>query len=405
MGTLRTLNHLSPQGKRVLLRADLNVPVRDGQVTDTTRIDRLLPTIDELARKGARVIVLSHFDRPKGKVVPHMSLGPIAEIISAHLKRDVHFVPNCIGPEVEQAVARLKDTEVLLLENTRFHEGEEANDPEFSAMLAKLGDVYVNDAFSAAHRAHASTEGVARHLPSFAGRLMEAELSALSTALENPDRPVGALIGGAKISTKLDLIGNLLEKVDVLFIGGAMADTFLAAQGIAIGKSLQEADMHETARDILAKARENNCEVVLPIDVVVAEKFEKNALSSVCKTGDIPDDKMVLDAGPETISLITSKLKDLKTLVWNGPLGAFEIAPFDKATVAVAQEAAALTKSGKLKTIAGGGDTVSALRHAGVVHDMTYVSTAGGAFLEWLEGKLLPGITILTDAAQHVIPL
>jgi len=405
MGTLRTLNHLSPEGKRVLLRADLNVPVRDGQVTDTTRIDRLLPTIDELARKGARVIVLSHFDRPKGKVVPHMSLGPIAEIISARLKRDVHFVPNCIGPEVEQAVARLKDTEVLLLENTRFYEGEEANDPEFSAMLARLGDVYVNDAFSAAHRAHASTEGVARHLPSFAGRLMEAELSALSTALENPDRPVGALIGGAKISTKLDLIGNLLEKVDVLFIGGAMANTFLAAQGVAIGKSLQEADMHETARDILTKARENNCEVVLPVDVVIAEKFEKNAPSSVCKTSDIPGDKMVLDAGPETISLITAKLKDLKTLVWNGPLGAFEIAPFDKATVAVAQEAAALTKSGELKTIAGGGDTVSALRHAGVVHDMTYVSTAGGAFLEWLEGKLLPGITILTDAAQHVIPL
>lgn len=405
MGTFRTLNQLSPEGKRVLLRADLNVPVRDGKVTDTTRIDRLLPTIDELARKGARVIVLSHFDRPKGKVVPHMSLGPIAEIISARLKRDVHFVPNCIGPEVELAVAKLKDTEVLLLENTRFHEGEEANDPDFSAMLAKLGDVYVNDAFSAAHRAHASTEGVARHLPSFAGRLMEAELSALSAALENPDRPVGALIGGAKISTKLDLIGNLLEKVDILFIGGAMANTFLAAQGVAIGKSLQEADMHETARDILAKAKGNNCEVILPVDVVVATKFEKNAPSSICKIDGIRDDQMVLDAGPETVGAIQAKLRDLKTLVWNGPLGAFEITPFDQATVAVAQEAASLTKSGKLKTIAGGGDTVSALRHAGVVHDMTYVSTAGGAFLEWLEGKLLPGITILTDAAQHVIPL
>ena len=405
MPAFRTLDDLSPLGKRVLLRADLNVPVRDGAITDTTRIDRVIPTICELAGKGARVIVLSHFDRPKGRVVPSMSLAPVAEMLEAKVQHPVRFVHDCIGPEAEQAVASMKDGDVLVLENTRFHGGEEANDAEFTKMLAGLGDFYVNDAFSAAHRAHASTEGLARFLPSFAGRLMEAELNALSAALEKPDRPVGAIVGGAKISTKLDLIGNILGKVDTLFIVGAMANTFLAAEGIAVGKSLQEADMHETARRIVVEAREKGCEIVLPVDAVVAREFKAGAPSEVCLIGEVPADAMILDAGPRTVELIIERLGQLRTLVWNGPLGAFEIEPFDTATVEVARGAAALTEQGKLKTIAGGGDTVSALRHAGVADKMSYVSTAGGAFLEWLEGKLLPGISVLTDAAQHAAPL
>ncbi|AQS86911.1 phosphoglycerate kinase [Neoasaia chiangmaiensis NBRC 101099] len=405
MPAFRTLDHLSPAGKRVLLRADLNVPVRDGRITDTTRIDRVIPTIIELADKGAQVIVLSHFDRPKGQVVPHMSLAPIAEMLESKVQHRVYFQNSCIGPEAESAVDRLRDGEVLVLENTRFHAGEEANDAEFTAMLARHGDFFVNDAFSAAHRAHASTEGLARHMPSFAGRLMEAELNALSAALELPDRPVGALIGGAKVSTKLDLIGNVLGKVDTVFIGGAMANTFLAAEGISVGKSLQEADMHETARRIVVEAREKGCEIILPVDAVIAREFRENAPSEVCLIGEVPPDAMILDAGPRTVELIEARLTQLKTLVWNGPLGAFEIPPFDAATVAVAKAAASLTQEGKLKTIAGGGDTVSALRHAGVADRMSYVSTAGGAFLEWLEGKILPGIAVLTDAAQHVAPL
>ncbi|GBQ09494.1 phosphoglycerate kinase [Swaminathania salitolerans] len=405
MTSFKTLDDLSPEGKRVLLRADLNVPVREGAITDTTRIDRVIPTICELADKGARVIVLSHFDRPKGQVVPSMSLAPVAEMLESKIQHKVHFVPECVGPKAEEAVASLKDGEVLVLENTRFHAGEEKNDAAFTAMMARLGDYYVNDAFSAAHRAHASTEGLARHLPSFAGRLMEAELNALSAALEKPERPVGALIGGAKISTKLDLIGNVIGKVDVLFIGGAMANTFLAAQGVAVGTSLQEAEMHDTARKILDQARAGGCEIVLPVDAVIAREFRAGAPSEVVAIDRVPDDAMILDAGPETVALIESKLETLRTLVWNGPLGAFEIAPFDAATVAVARKAAALTDEGKLKTIAGGGDTVSALRHAGVADRMTYVSTAGGAFLEWLEGKLLPGIAVLTDAARHVFPV
>ncbi|GBR11181.1 phosphoglycerate kinase [Gluconobacter frateurii] len=398
----RTLDNLEARGKRVLVRADLNVPMHDGVITDATRIERVAPTISELAGKGARVVVLSHFDRPKGKVVPSMSLHPIAEKLGEVLGKPVAFVPECVGPTVEAAVAALKDGDVLVLENTRFHAGEEANDPAFAKALAENGDIFVNDAFSAAHRAHASTEGVAHDLPSFAGRLMQAELSALSAALENPERPVGAIIGGSKISTKLDLIGNVIEKVDTLFITGAMANTFLAAEGIAVGKSLQEADMHETARKIAHLAQEKGCEIVLPVDAVVAREFKAGAESSVCLIGEVPADAMILDAGPRTVELINERLATLKTLVWNGPLGAFEIEPFDRATVAVAQEAARLTQAGKLRTVAGGGDTVSALRHAGVASEMSYVSTAGGAFLEWLEGKILPGIEVLRTTGQQL---
>ena len=405
MASFRTLDDLSPEGKRVLLRVDLNVPVHEDAIMDTTRIDRVIPTICELADKGARVIILSHFGRPKGQAVPSMSLAPVAELLESKVQHRVYFVPDCVGPKAEEAVANLKDGEVCVLENTRFYAGEEKNDPAFTEMLARLGDVYVNDAFSAAHRAHASTEGLAHHMPSFAGRLMEAELNALNAALELPERPVGALIGGAKISTKLDLIGNVLGKVDVLFIGGAMANTFLAAQGVAVGKSLQEADMHETARKIMAQAKNGKCEIILPVDAVIAREFREGAPSEVCDINAVPADAMILDAGPKTVALIEAKLEQLKTLVWNGPLGAFEIKPFDAATVAVARKAAALTQAGKLKTIAGGGDTVSALRHAGVVDEMTYVSTAGGAFLEWLEGKLLPGIAVLNDAARNVFPI
>jgi len=398
----RTLDNLEARGKRVLVRADLNVPMHDGVITDATRIERVAPTISELAGKGARVVVLSHFDRPKGKVVPSMSLHPIAEKLGEVLGKPVAFVPECVGPTVEAAVAALKDGDVLVLENTRFHAGEEANDPAFAKALAENGDIFVNDAFSAAHRAHASTEGVAHDLPSFAGRLMQAELSALSAALENPERPVGAIIGGSKISTKLDLIGNVIEKVDTLFITGAMANTFLAAEGIAVGKSLQEADMHETARKIANHAQEKGCEIILPVDAVVAREFKAGAESSVCLIGEVPADAMILDAGPRTVELINERLATLKTLVWNGPLGAFEIEPFDRATVAVAQEAARLTQAGKLRTVAGGGDTVSALRHAGVASEMSYVSTAGGAFLEWLEGKILPGIEVLRTTGQQL---
>jgi phosphoglycerate kinase len=393
--TFRTLDALDAAGKRVLLRADLNVPVKDGRITDRTRIERLSPTIRELAEKGARVIVCSHFDRPKGKRVPEMSLRPMADALAEALGRPVGFADDCIGPAAEAAAAALKDGEVLLLENTRFHPGEEKNDPALAAGLAKLADAYVNDAFSAAHRAHASTEGVARLLPSYAGRLMQAELEALDAALGNPARPVVAIVGGAKVSTKLDLLGNLSRKVDVLVIGGAMANTFLAAQGLPMGRSLQEAEMHETARRILAEAAAANCEVVLPLDLVVAGEFAPNAPSRRVAMDAVPEGMMALDVGPETVALVESRLRQASTLVWNGPFGAFETPPFDAATVAVAQSAAALTASAGLKTIAGGGDTVAALKHAGVAERMTYVSAAGGAFLEWLEGKTLPGVAAL----------
>ena len=395
MAKFRTLDSLDPKGKRILLRADLNLPVKDGRITDRTRIDRLTPTIQELAEKGGRVIVCSHFDRPKGRRVPEMSLAPMAEALAEALGRPVTFVDDCVGPEAEAAAAAMRDGDVILLENTRFQAGEEKNDPELVRGMAKLADVFVNDAFSAAHRAHASTEGVAHLIPAYAGRLMQAELEALDAALGNPSRPVVAIVGGAKVSTKLDLIGNLSSKVDVLVIGGAMANTFLAAQGYAMGKSLQEAEMHATALRMLEEAKANRCEILLPIDLVVSAAFAANAPTRTVAIDAVPADMMALDVGPDTVAAIEARLRQASTLVWNGPLGAFEIPPFDAATVAVAQSVAALTQSAGLKSIGGGGDTVSALKHAGVAERMTYVSAAGGAFLEWLEGKTLPGVAAL----------
>ncbi|MGI4746483.1 MAG: phosphoglycerate kinase [Janthinobacterium lividum] len=402
--SFRTIDDIDCAGKRVLLRADLNVPVREGKITDLTRLERLTPTIRELSEKGARVIVVSHFDRPKGKRVPEMSLEPVSAALAAVLGHPVMFAHDCIGPDAEAAVAVLKDGDVLVLENTRYHAGEEANDPALALALSKLADIYVNDAFSAAHRAHASTEGVARHLPSHAGRLMQAELDALTLALENPERPVGAVIGGAKISTKLDLIGNILAKVDVLIIGGAMANTFLAAKGVEVGKSLQEAEMHDTARAIMAQAEARGCRILLPVDAVVAREFKANAANDTVAIDAVPSDTMILDAGPLTVAYLAEEVAKLRTLVWNGPLGAFEIAPFDVGTNTLARAVASLTKAGTLRSVAGGGDTVSALRHAGVVDQFSYVSTAGGAFLEWLEGKTLPGIQALTSLRGIALP-
>src|SRR3984885_14911031 len=393
--SFRTIDNLDVAGKRVLLRADLNVPVRDGKITDLTRIERLSPTIKELSDKGAKVIVCSHFDRPKSKRVPEMSLAPMAAALGAVLGRRVRFVEDCTGPAAEQAVELLGRGDVLVLENTRFYAGEEKNDPAFSAALAKLADIFVNDAFSAAHRAHASTEGVAHLLPSYAGRLMQAELEALDAALGNPVRPVAAIVGGAKVSTKLELLGNLVSKVNVLIIGGAMANTFLAAQGKAVGKSLQEAEMHDMARTILGQAATAECEVVLPVDAVVATEFRANPPTQTVSVDAVPADSMILDVGPASVAALIARLPAWKTLVWNGPLGAFETPPFDVATVALAKAVAAATESGALRSVAGGGDTVSALRQAGVIDKLSYVSSAGGAFLEWLEGKTLPGVAAL----------
>jgi phosphoglycerate kinase len=395
--SFRTLDSLNPAGRRVLLRADLNVPVHGGTITDSTRIERLCPTIHELASKGARVIVCSHFDRPRGKRVAEMSLAPVAAALSRLLGREVAFADDCVGPGAEQAAATLEDGQVLVLENTRFHPEEENNDPAFAAALAKLADIYVNDAFSAAHRAHASTEGVAHNLPAYAGRLMQAELEALEAALGNPRRPVMAIVGGAKVSTKLDLLANLLAKVQVLVIGGAMANTFLAAQGFDVGKSLQEAELHRTARDILARAKGAGCEVMMPIDGVVAAELAPDVKTRIVPVKRVPADMMILDLGPASVAALEKKLAAMHTLVWNGPLGAFETPPFDAATVAFAKAAAGATKSGYLRSVAGGGDTVSALRHAGTSEAMSYVSTAGGAFLEWLEGKSLPGVAALSS--------
>ena len=393
--SFRTLDNLPVAGKRVLLRADLNVPVRDGKITDLTRLERLCPTIRELAAKGAKVIVCSHFDRPKGKRVPEMSLAPVAAALGQVLGTKIAFADDCIGPVAEQAVAGLADGGILVLENTRYHAEEEKNDPGFAAALANLADIYVNDAFSAAHRAHASTEGVAHKLPAYAGRLMQAELEALHAALGSPQRPVMAIVGGSKVSTKLDLLGNLVAKVNVLVIGGAMANTFLAAQGIAVGKSLQEAEMHATARQIIAQAKSSGCELMLPTDAVIATEFKPNPTTSTVAVTAVPAYAMILDVGPAPVAALIAKLSGIKTLVWNGPLGAFETPPFDAATTLFAKAVATATKSGALRSVAGGGDTVSALRHAGVIDAMSYVSTAGGAFLEWMEGKTLPGVAAL----------
>jgi len=392
----KTLDDLDLNGKRVLLRGDLNVPVADGRVTDATRIERLAPTIVELCGKGAKVVVMSHFGRPRGKVVPEMSLEPVAGALSAALDgKKVVFARNCMGPEAKKAVDGMESGGVVLLENLRFHPGEEANDAAFAAELAKLGDVYVNDAFSAAHRAHASTEAIARLLPAAAGRAMQAELEALTAALENPAHPVIALVGGAKVSSKLDVLGNLVARVDAIIIGGGMANTFLHARGIDVGASLCEHDLADTVREIEAKARAAGCEILLPVDGVVAAKFEAGAPARTVPIDAAPSDMMILDVGPDSVAALNAKLADCKTLLWNGPLGAFEIPPFDAGTVAVAREAARLTQAGGMISVAGGGDTVAALNHAGVADRFTYVSTAGGAFLEWLEGKTLPGVAAL----------
>jgi phosphoglycerate kinase len=391
----KTIDEMDLAGKRVLVRVDVNVPVENGRVTDATRIERIRPTVADIADKGGKVILLAHFDRPKGRVVPEMSLRQILPALEEKLGRKVAFAEDCIGDAAQAAVDALADGEVLLLENTRFHAGEEKNDPDFAEKLAHLGDVYVNDAFSAAHRAHASTEALARLLPAAAGRLMAEELSALEKALGNPERPVVAVVGGAKVSTKLDLLSNLVEKVDTLVIGGGMANTFLAAQGLDVGKSLCEHDLTGTAKEIAAKAAEKGCTILLPRDVVVAREFKAGAENEVVKAEDTPSDAMILDAGPDSVAHVEMALEQAKTLVWNGPLGAFEIAPFDRGTVAAARKAAELTRAGKLISVAGGGDTVAALNAAGVADDFSYVSTAGGAFLEWMEGKVLPGVKAL----------
>jgi phosphoglycerate kinase len=390
----KTLDSADLSGKRVLLRVDLNVPMENGKVTDATRIERVAPTIDEIARKGGKVILLAHFGRPKGRDLKD-SLKPIAAEVSRIIKRHVGFAEDCIGAPAENAVATMQNGDVLLLENTRFHKEEEKNDPAFVERLAKLGDIYVNDAFSAAHRAHASTEGLAHKLPAYAGRTMQAELEALGKALDHPQRPVIAIVGGAKVSTKLELLENLIAKVQALVIGGAMANTFMYAQGVNVQKSLAEKDMAETARRILARAEDENCAIILPVDAIVAFHFQANAPSHAYGFDAIPPDGMVLDVGSQSIERIKGAIDDAATLVWNGPLGAFEMQPFDASTVEIARYAAARTKAGKLITVAGGGDTVSALNHAHVGDRFTYVSTAGGAFLEWLEGRKLPGVEAL----------
>jgi phosphoglycerate kinase len=394
----KTLDDIDLDGKAVLVRVDINVPVEDGRVTDATRIERIVPTVTDILAKGGRPILLAHFDRPKGKVVPGMSLRQVLPALEAALGQKVDFAEDCVGLPAKRAVAELDAGEVLLLENTRFHAEEEKNDPAFAAALAALGEVYVNDAFSAAHRAHASTEGIARLLPSCAGRLMQAELTALEAALGNPERPVAAVVGGAKVSTKLDLLGNLVAKVNHLVIGGGMANTFLVARGIEVGNSLAERDMAATAREILAKAEAAGCTVHLPVDVVVAAEFRAGAAARTLAADACPPDAMILDAGPKTVEAIGKVFAACRTLIWNGPLGAFEIPPFDAATMAAARTAAALTRAGRLVSVAGGGDTVAALNEAGVAGDFSYVSTAGGAFLEWMEGKELPGVAALEEA-------
>jgi phosphoglycerate kinase len=392
-----TLDQMDLKGKRVLTRVDINVPMENGVVTDATRIERIVPTIKDILAAGGMPILLAHFGRPKGQRVPEMSLQPLVPALEGAFGCDVMFSADCIGAGAQAAAGALQAGQVLLLENTRYHASEPANDPAFAAEMAKLGDLYCNDAFSAAHRAHASTEGLAHLLPSCAGRLMQAELSALEAALSAPKRPVVAVVGGAKVSSKLELLSNLIEKVDYLIIGGGMANTFLAAQGIDVGKSLAEHDMTDTASAILAKAKAGNCEIVLPLDIVVAREFKAGAASETLASDACPADAMILDAGPETVALISRIFDAAETLIWNGPLGAFEIEPFDMATNAAAAYAAELSSKGALISVAGGGDTVAALNQAGAADKFTYISTAGGAFLEWMEGKTLPGVAALSN--------
>ena len=398
MPAFKTLDDIDVAGKTVLVRGDLNVPVKDGAVTDTTRLDRLAPTLTELADKGAKVVVMSHFGRPKGQRNLDYSLKPVMPALQTALGgRPVAFADDCIGAPAETAVGALQPGGFLLLENLRFYPEEEKNDAGFAKKLAALGDVYVNDAFATAHRAHASTEALARELPAAAGRLMQAELEALGNALEKPERPVAAVVGGAKISTKLDLLGNLVARVDMLVLGGGMANTFLYAGGTPVGASLCERDMADAAREIMEKAKAAGCEIVLPVDAVVAAKLAPGVDTATVDVSAIPESEMMLDVGPASVDSLNKRIDGCKTVVWNGPLGAFETAPFDMATVAVARHTADLTRDGKVLSVAGGGDTVAALEHAGVVDVFSYVSTAGGAFLEWMEGKQLPGVVALSD--------
>ena len=392
-----TLDQMDLAGKRVLTRVDINVPMENGVVTDATRIERIVPTVRDILAAGGLPILLAHFGRPKGQRIPEMSLQPLVPTLETAFECDVMFSANCTGAGASAASGALQAGQVLLLENTRYHAAEPANDPTFAAEIAKLGDIYCNDAFSAAHRAHASTEGLAHLLPSCAGRLMQTELSALEGALSAPKRPVVAVVGGAKVSSKLELLGNLVEKVDHLVIGGGMANTFLAAQGIDVGKSLAEHDMTNTALEILGKAKSAGCEIVLPSDIVVAREFKAGADNQSLPANACPSDAMILDAGPKTVARISTILDGAKTLIWNGPLGAFEIDPFDMATNAAAAYAADLSEQGKLISVAGGGDTVAALNQAGAAEKFTYISTAGGAFLEWMEGKTLPGVAALSS--------
>src|SRR5437660_1169352 len=394
MKKFRTLDDVDVKGKRVLLRVDLNVPAENGRVTDLTRLERVAPTITEISGKGGKVILLAHFGRPKG-CNSKESLKPVAAALAGVIKKPVAFADDCVGDVAQKAIAAMKDGDILCLENTRFHKEEEKNDPAFVAELAKFGDLWVNDAFSAAHRAHASTEGLGHKLPAYAGRSMQAELDALGKALGEPARPVIAIVGGAKVSTKIDLLQNLVGKVDALVIGGGMANTFLHAQGVGIGKSLAEKDLAATALRILEKAAAANCAIILPVDAVVAFQFAANAPSHAYGLDAIPPDGMILDVGPRSVARVNAAIDDAATLVWNGPLGAFELPPFDRGTMAAARHAAERTKTKKLISVAGGGDTVAALNQAGVAGDFTYVSTAGGAFLEWMEGKRLPGVEVL----------
>jgi phosphoglycerate kinase len=396
---LKTTAGLDLKGKRVIVRADLNAPVKDGKVTDATRLERLVPGLQDLAQRGARVIVISHFGRPKGGPDPQFGLKPVADELGELLARPVAFAADCIGEPAERAVAALQPGQIVVLENLRFHEGEEENDPEFAKRLAALGDLFVNDAFSAAHRAHASTDAIARLLPAYAGPLLMEEVAALVRVLEKPERPTAAVIGGAKVSSKIDVLSHLVAKVDKLIIGGAMANTFFLAEGVEIGKSLAEPDHTKTALEIVHAAKARHCEIVLPRDVVVAAKLAAGAPSHVVATLEVPAAQMILDVGPKTVAHYAEIIDRCRTLLWNGPLGAFEVAPFGEGTFALARAAAALTKAGKLTSVAGGGDTVAALNAAGVTAQFTYVSTAGGAFLEWLEGRELPGIAALTSRA------
>ena len=395
--SFKTLEDADLKGRRALVRVDFNVPMADGEVSDDTRLRAAVPTIEKLRKGGAKVILLAHFDRPKGKVVPEMSLEPIAPALAKVLGAPVAFAADCVGPGVASAIAALKEGGVLLLENVRFHAGEEMNDPEFAKALAANGDLYVNDAFSAAHRAHASTEGLAHLLPAYAGEQMRLELTALDKALGHSERPVMGIVGGSKVSSKLDLLSNLVTRLDKLAIGGGMANTFLYAQGHDVGLSYCEKDLAETARDIIRLAGQNNCKLFLPIDIVVAETLAPGAAARVRGLGEVDEHERILDAGPETVERLCRAMDNSKTLIWNGPLGVFEMPPFDKGTVAAARHAASLAKSGKLVAVAGGGDTVAALNVAGCADDFTFVSTAGGAFLEWMEGKELPGVAALAN--------